>query len=89
MKVSKLKEAGKAYRVNGQVAVFVTTEKVAATTHAAICYTEDDGYYDVIKAKFNYVRGNDVKSWVKTKGRSNLSWEKAVKEYNKLNEKGK
>ena len=89
MKISKLKNRGVAYKINGQVTVFMRDgNSVAATSAAAICYTDNEGYYDVIKSKINYVRGSDIKSWITTKGRKGLNWEKAVKEYNKLNEKG-
>ena len=66
---------------------FLDLGRVAIHEEAAICYTDNDGYYDVIVAKYNYVRGKDIKKWVKTKGRSNLSWEDAVKKYNLWNNK--
>ena len=86
MTVSKLEKIGVQYRVGGQVAVFLNGgSHIAVTNSSAICYNENDGYYDVLKARWNYVRGTDVKRWIKTKGRSDLTWEKAVKEYNRIN----
>ena len=86
MKISKLRERGKAYKVLGQAAVFMAQgNSVAASSAAAICYTDTDDRYDVMRTRYNYVKGVDVKKWVKTKGRSGLTWERAVSEYNSLN----
>ena len=87
MKVSKLVAPGKAYKVAGQTAVFMTLSTVTATSEAILCYGDFDGYYDIFVAKYNYVKGAHVKRWAKTKGRSNLTWKKAVKLYNEWNNK--
>ena len=86
MKISGLKVRGKAYKVLDQVAVFMSHgNSVAATSAAAICYTDTDDRFDVIRTRYNYIKGIDVKKWVKTKGRTGLTWDRAVSEYNSLN----
>ena len=86
MKVNKITTPGRPYKVCGHTAVFLDEgRKVTATTAAAIVYTDTEGRYSVATAKWNYVRGQDVKKWTITKGRSGLTWERAVEVYNEMN----